>query len=59
MPLAHFNDPTHWRDRADEARAVADPLTDPEARRMMFEIAADYDKLATRACERMAQQQSK
>jgi hypothetical protein len=25
-----INDPKHWRDRAEEARTVADELTDPD-----------------------------
>jgi hypothetical protein len=57
MPLAHFNDPKHWRDRAEEARVIADQLSDPEAKRMLV-IADDYDKLADRADYRMAMQQS-
>jgi hypothetical protein len=35
------------------------PAVRIEARRMMFEIASDYDKLASRADQRMAKQQSK
>jgi hypothetical protein len=49
MPPAYFDNPKHWRDRAEEARAVADQLTDLEAKRMMLVIAADYAKLAERA----------
>jgi hypothetical protein len=31
MPYRSFNDPKHWRERAEEARAHADRMTDPEA----------------------------
>jgi hypothetical protein len=48
-----FDDPKHWRERAEEARAHAEQLTDREARRMMLEIAGDYEKLAKRAEERL------
>jgi hypothetical protein len=48
-----FDDPKHWRERAEEARAHAEQLTDHEARRMMLEIAGDYEKLAKRAEERL------
>jgi hypothetical protein len=36
------------RERAEEARTIADGFQDPEARRMMFEIAERYEKLAAR-----------
>ena len=44
-------DAQHWRDRAGEARADAARLDDPVARRLMFEIAMTYDRLATTAEE--------
>jgi hypothetical protein len=48
-----INDPKHWRERAEEARTVAEALDDPEAKRMMFEIARGYERLAQRAEERL------
>jgi hypothetical protein len=45
MP-ALFDDPEHWRSRAEEARVVAEQLSDPEAKRTMLRIATDYDRLA-------------
>jgi hypothetical protein len=47
-----INNPKHWRDRADEARAIADMMSDTVARSTMFEIAAGYDRLAERAEQR-------
>jgi hypothetical protein len=41
-----INDPKHWRERAEEARTVAEQLTDPDSRRAMLRIAADYEELA-------------
>jgi hypothetical protein len=50
--MSHINDPKHWRHRAAEARAVAESLTDPEAKQMMLKVAPDYEQLAKRAEER-------
>jgi plasmid stability protein len=44
-----YRDAQHWRSRAAEARAVADKIADPESKRLMLEIANDYEKLAVRA----------
>ena len=44
-----IDDPEHWWSRAAEARAMAEQISDPEARRMMEGIAQTYDKLAARA----------
>ena len=52
MTARLINDPKHWRDRAEEARAHADEMNDPEAKRQMQEIARGYDRLAERAGER-------
>src|SRR5262249_27151800 len=44
-----INDPKHWRDRAEEARTVADQITDSDSKRKMLRIADDYEELARRA----------
>src|SRR6266481_3879405 len=38
------DDPKYWRERAEEARAHAEKLTDPASQRMMLEMANDYEK---------------
>jgi hypothetical protein len=43
MTAGHFNDPEHWRQQADEARAIARQLPKPESKAVMMRIAADYD----------------
>ena len=53
MAKIPINDPKHWRDRAEEARAMAEELTDPDAKRKMLRSAADYDELARRAEKRV------
>jgi hypothetical protein len=40
---APINDPKHWRERAEEARAVADVMNDEKIKKMMLRIAGDYD----------------
>jgi len=56
MAEVPVNDPKHWRKRAEEARTVADQLTD-DAKRRMLRIADDYEELARRAERRLKQQQ--
>jgi hypothetical protein len=41
-----FRSAEYWQDRADEARAIASCMEHEEMKRMMSEIAADYDRLA-------------
>ena len=52
MPWRLLNVAKHWRYRAEEARTNAELMIDPEAKRMMLGIAADYDGLAKSAEER-------
>ncbi len=44
----HFGE-KHWQLRAEESRVLADTMKNDEARRTMFRIAADYEKLAALA----------
>jgi len=45
-------DEKYWLERAREACAQADLMTHPEAKRMMLEIAAGYQRLAQMTEER-------
>ena len=38
-------DPAYWRERAEEARRIADELADGVAKKTMLEIARSYDNL--------------
>jgi hypothetical protein len=51
MPASSSNDPDHWRQRAQEMRALADGVKNEEVKRNMLRIAADYDRLAERSEE--------
>jgi molecular chaperone GrpE (heat shock protein) len=48
-----INDPKHWRERAEEARTVADEMTDEGSKKKMMRIAEDYEELARRAERRL------
>ncbi len=47
-----INDPEHWRDRAKEARALAEDMADPVSKEKMLDLAANYEHLAKRAEDR-------
>jgi hypothetical protein len=53
-----LDDAEHWWSRAEETRTIADIMTDPEARRIMFDIAEGYDRLADRAVERTGRRET-
>jgi hypothetical protein len=52
MPAPSFDDPQHWRKRAEKARTIADQMNDPRAKASMLLIAEDCDHLAERAAAR-------
>jgi hypothetical protein len=54
MPF-FVNDPSHWRERANETRGLAERLTDAVARDRMLEVAAAYERMADRAEHRPIQ----
>jgi hypothetical protein len=49
-----YEDPEHWRDRAEEARATASYVRDPEVKITMLRIADEYDRLTRLIDERRA-----
>ena len=53
MAKVPINDPKHWRERAEEARTVAEEISDPKSKRKMLRIADDYEELAKRAERRL------
>jgi hypothetical protein len=44
LPTIH--DAQHWRNRAKEARAQAEQMSDPQAKQQLLEIASGYERLA-------------
>src|SRR5262249_16700830 len=52
MPASYINDPDHWRQRAEEMRALAAEMNEEERKTVMLRLAADYDRLAERAAQR-------
>jgi len=44
----------YWRDKAEEARAMASQLHHPAARAVMADIALKYERMAERAAKRDA-----
>ena len=57
MAKVPINDSKHWRERAEEARTVADELTDADSKRKMLRLADDYEELAKRAEKRLRDKQ--
>ena len=48
----HFDDPGHWHQRAEEARALAEQMGEERTKKIMLRIAEDYGELAIRALVR-------
>jgi len=47
-----FDDSQYWRQRAEEARVLAEQTSNERAKKTMLTIADDYDELAVRAVMR-------
>ena len=54
MTVSNFilDNPEHWLRRAEEARSIAEEVSDPESRQMILQIAEDYEQFATHASRR-------
>ena len=53
-----YGTPEHWRDRAAEARAQAEQMSDEAARQAMLSVAESYEKIARRAEVKLGQRSS-
>jgi hypothetical protein len=54
-----FDDPKHWRQRAEQARVLAGQMSDAASKEMMLGIAKDYERLAERAEQRAREERRK
>jgi hypothetical protein len=59
MPSHIFDNPKHWRQRAEQARALAEQMSDLASREMMLGIVKDYEQLAERAEQRAQEERNK
>jgi hypothetical protein len=60
MPSSSWkDDPKHWRQLAQGARATADQVDDPDAKQTMLEIAEGYEQLASLAERKRAAEPEK
>lgn len=53
MPTA-LRTPKYWRERAAEARKLAESMSEPDSRRALLNVAENYEKIANRIKVRKA-----
>jgi hypothetical protein len=51
--------PKYWRDRAEEARAMAAMMQDKQAQEHLHAVARSYDRLAEVAAERVKRERER
>jgi hypothetical protein len=57
MPADASDPALRWQALAEEARTIADQMTDPQAKLILLTIARGYDRLAERAAARRARRE--
>lgn len=48
-----IGDPKHWQERAEQAYAMANAMSDREAREAMLKVAEQYERMARWALDRL------
>jgi hypothetical protein len=51
-----WDDPKHWRERGEQLRTLAEGVNGADAKEQLLKLADDYERLASRAGERTANQ---
>jgi hypothetical protein len=51
--ISYLDNPQLWRSRAEEARVLAEEMSDRDCYRIMLSIAESYEEMARRAEERL------
>ena len=51
VPTFFVDDPEYWRKRAEEARTIAERMTDAHTKSLMLGVAESYEKIAKWAGE--------
>jgi hypothetical protein len=51
VPTFFIDDPEYWRKRAEEARTIAEQMTDAHTKALMLSVAESYKKIAKWAAE--------
>jgi hypothetical protein len=51
VPYSIWNNPDLWRQRAQEARTLAELMTDPGAKENMLKVAVAYEEMAGQAAQ--------
>jgi DNA-binding TFAR19-related protein (PDSD5 family) len=49
LPYSIVNNPQHWRDCAEQVRAMVENVIDPGAKETLLKVAASYDDMAKKA----------
>jgi hypothetical protein len=57
MPADASDPALRWQALAEEARTIADQMTDPQAKLILLTIARGYDRLAERAAARRSRRE--
>jgi hypothetical protein len=47
VPPSTINDADYWRKRAEEARTIAERMTDAHTKSLMLSVAESYEKIAS------------